>query len=57
MVEYDEKGRLAYIRELTDEEYEQTYASGSGGHELPPEVLAMLERKGGDDGDAAVPTS
>lgn len=30
------------VRDLTDAEYEQTYATGTGGHELPAEVLAGL---------------
>jgi hypothetical protein len=30
------------VRDLTDEEYEQTYATGTGGHELPPDVLGAL---------------
>ena len=33
------------IRDLTDEEYRETYASGDGGHPLPPEVLAELDGK------------
>jgi len=42
---------MAEVRDLTDEEYDETYASGDGGHPLPPEVLATLS---GDlpDGDA-----
>lgn len=39
-------------RRLTDEEYDATYASGTGGHELPPEVLATLN---GLDDPEAVP--
>jgi hypothetical protein len=37
-------------RRLTDEEYDETYAGGSGGHELPPEVLGELN--GLDDPEA-----
>jgi hypothetical protein len=37
-------------RRLTDEEYDATYASGSGGHVLPPEVLETLN--GLDDPEA-----
>ena len=31
------------VHDLTDEEYDETYASGDGGHPLPPEVLATLD--------------
>jgi hypothetical protein len=31
------------VRDLSNEEYDQTYASGTGGHPLPPEVLAELD--------------
>jgi hypothetical protein len=41
-------------RRLTDEEYDAHYASGSGGHELPPEVLETLS---GHDDPEAVPPS
>lgn len=37
-------------RRLSDEEYDATYASGSGGHELPPGVLDELN--GLDDPEA-----
>jgi predicted esterase len=33
------------VRDLTDEEYDKTYKDGSGGHELPPEVLATLQEE------------
>jgi hypothetical protein len=31
------------VRDLTDDEYERTYADGTGGHQLPPDVLALLD--------------
>lgn len=31
-------------RRLADEEYNQHYASGTGGHEVPPEVLETLNQ-------------
>jgi hypothetical protein len=37
-------------RKLTDEEYDATYESGSGGHVLPPEILDELN--GLDDPEA-----
>lgn len=37
------------IPELTDEEYAETYESGTGGHVLPPEVLADLNDQEGQD--------
>jgi hypothetical protein len=50
-MKYDGEGKLADIRDLTDEEYDATYQHGSGGHELPPEVLAQLNDDGvTDDG-------
>jgi hypothetical protein len=33
---------LPDVRDLTQEEYDATYASGSGGHKLPDEILAVL---------------
>lgn len=38
------------IRDLTDTEYDATYATGSGGHQLPTKVLETLT--GLDDPDA-----
>jgi N-acetylmuramoyl-L-alanine amidase-like protein len=35
---------LDVVRDLSDEEYAATYASGDGGHRLPPDLLAALER-------------
>lgn len=40
-------------RNLTEEEYDLTYQDGSGGHQLPPEVLAELT--GHDDPEAVPP--
>lgn len=34
---------LSVVRDLTDEEYDGTYATGDAGHELPPDVLGELE--------------
>jgi hypothetical protein len=31
------------VRDLSDEEYEATYADGDGGHPLPPEILKELK--------------
>lgn len=42
---------LPDVRDLTDEEYAQTYADGTGGHPLPPDVLAKLEEEASDDGN------
>lgn len=42
------------VRDLSDKEYDKTYADGSGGHELPPEVLATM--KGHDDPEAVPPS-
>jgi hypothetical protein len=33
---------MGEVRDLTPEEYDETYDSGDGGHPLPPEVLAQL---------------
>jgi hypothetical protein len=41
------------VRDLTDEEYDETYAGGDGGHPLPPEVAATLS--GHDDPEAMPP--
>lgn len=41
------------VRDLTDEEYDRTYADGDGGHQLPPEVLEQLA--GHDDPEAVPP--
>jgi hypothetical protein len=32
------------VEELSDDEYNATYAEGSGGHVLPPEVLEKLNK-------------
>lgn len=40
---------LVEIIDLTDEEYAKTYETGTGGHELPPEVLAKLEPEPADE--------
>jgi hypothetical protein len=48
MTDPDPPPAMPEVRDLTDEEYEQTYASGTGGHELPPDVLAALSH---DDPD------
>lgn len=40
-------------RRLTDEEYDQTYETGTGGHQIPPEVAATLS--GYDDPEAVPP--
>jgi hypothetical protein len=45
---------MPVVRDLTDEEYDETYATGDGGHKLPPEVLAELS--GHDDPEAVPPT-
>jgi hypothetical protein len=45
---------MANVRDLTDEEYDRTYATGTGGHELPPDVLAELS--GADDPEAVPPS-
>ncbi|HVQ96368.1 MAG TPA: hypothetical protein VMU51_35445 [Mycobacteriales bacterium] len=42
MTDPDPPPALPQIRDLTDEEYEQTYATGTGGHELAPDTLAAL---------------
>lgn len=44
---------MAEVRDLTEEEYNLTYNQGTGGHELPPEVLKTLV--GHDDPDAVPP--
>lgn len=36
-------------RRLTDEEYNAHYESGTGGHELPPEILALLNDEEGEE--------
>ena len=41
-MEIPAQGPLPEVRDLSDDEYNATYATGSGGHELPPEVLAQL---------------
>ena len=41
-------------RRLSDKEYDETYASGDGGHPVPPEVLA--EMTGFDDPEAVPPS-
>ena len=41
-LEVPPEGPLSDLRDLSDEEYNETYASGSGGHKLPPEILAEL---------------
>lgn len=41
-------------RRLSDEEYDRTYESGSGGHSVPPEVLA--EMTGWGDPEAVPPS-
>lgn len=40
-----ENPRESEIRDLTDEEYERTYSSGSGGHELPQRILELLSHE------------
>lgn len=41
-------------RRLSDKEYDATYASGDGGHPVPPEVGQHLE--GWDDPEAVPPS-
>lgn len=41
-VEVPAEGPLPEVRDLSNEEYDGTYESGSGGHELPPEILELL---------------
>lgn len=40
----NEDGSLVEPRDLTSEEYDQTYATGSGGHRLTPEQADALQR-------------
>lgn len=44
---------MGEVRDLTAEEYDETYATGSGGHQLPPDVQARLS--GHDDPEAVPP--
>ncbi len=46
MTRPDPPPAMPEVRDLTDEEYEQTYASGTGGHDLPPDVLTALTDPG-----------
>jgi hypothetical protein len=41
------------VRDLSQEEYDQTYETGDGGHRLPPDVLEQLS--GHDDPEAVPP--
>jgi len=42
MPEQNDDGSLRELRDLSAAEYEQTYATGSGGHEVPQEVLDRI---------------
>lgn len=50
MSEPEDPAPLPDVRDMTAEEYEATYADGTGGHELPPEVLALLNPEEPADG-------
>lgn len=42
---------MRVVRDLTDEQYDRTYASGDGGHKLPQHILEQLN--GHEDPDNA----